>query len=133
MGLIQAIFLIVSTAIAVLLMNLFIGVLSSNYDRYEEMSNISFMRHRVIMLSEYARRPWSQVWRRWHGSIDYSISDEEARYFVVALREEQNQYDERSLRKYISQERQKSMKQMDGRLEKSDKQMDERWGRMDER
>merc|ERR1719161_2739954 len=35
--LVQAVFLIVSTGIAVLLMNLFIGVLSSNYDRYEDM------------------------------------------------------------------------------------------------
>merc|ERR1712216_417999 len=51
---------------------------------------------------------------------------EKQSYIVAAMREEQSQYDERSLRKYISQERQKSMKQMDGRLDKSEKQMDER-------
>ena len=40
------------------MMNLLIGILGANYDRFEELARAHFVRERAIIITQLATRPW---------------------------------------------------------------------------
>jgi len=153
--LVQIVFLFVSSGSAVLLMNLFIGVLSSNYDRFEDMSQALFMRHRAVMLWQYTRRPWTQLWLRMKERkakvnpmrVNPMRNDWKSMghdWLIVAERDDGNLAEERSLRRHFSDRLKKQndeikmlmnseintlvngkIETMDGRIETIDRKMED--------
>ncbi|CAE7250931.1 Ank3 [Symbiodinium necroappetens] len=57
----QLFFFITGMGITVLLMNLLIGILSTNYDTHQGRAQILFVQARACMLLEQQRRPWSMA------------------------------------------------------------------------
>ena len=60
---VHMLFYTVGVGITVLLMNVLIGVLSANYDLYEDKSSVLFLRARVKMLVELQTRPGGNLFR----------------------------------------------------------------------
>eukprot|EP00438_Fugacium_kawagutii_P028486 Skav224967 [mRNA] locus=scaffold3807:14062:14604:+ [translate_table: standard] len=57
----HALFYCTGVGVTILLMNLLVGVLGSNYERYEDRSVILFQRARAKMLLEMQHRPWKHL------------------------------------------------------------------------
>jgi len=55
---VHVLFYIIGMGIAVLLMNLLIGVLGKNFDIYQDHSNILYLKARSKMLRDVRNRPW---------------------------------------------------------------------------
>eukprot|EP00928_Gymnodinium_smaydae_P070120 TRINITY_DN5404_c0_g1_i15.p1 TRINITY_DN5404_c0_g1~~TRINITY_DN5404_c0_g1_i15.p1 ORF type:complete len:1219 (-),score=195.70 TRINITY_DN5404_c0_g1_i15:22-3678(-) len=55
----HVVFFSVAVLITIFLMNLLIGVLSANYDLYEEVANALFLRSRARFIISFSLRPWS--------------------------------------------------------------------------
>ena len=58
----HALFYVTGIGITVLLMNLFIGVLGSNFELYQDQSDVLFQRARAKMLLKLQARPWRHIW-----------------------------------------------------------------------
>merc|ERR1712151_1025407 len=56
---VHVLFYIVGACITLTLMNLLIGILSANYDRFEDQSIQIFLRSRAKILVRHAARPWA--------------------------------------------------------------------------
>jgi len=69
---VHTLFYVIGIGIAVVLMNLYIGVLSQNQDLYQEMSTSLFLRSRAMMIMNFHARPWRGLMRTalgcWGGS-----------------------------------------------------------------
>jgi len=88
-------FFFVTAAISIVLMNLLIGVLGSNYDRFADQGEELFMRARADLLSEYLASPWWQWWM----DLDDAFTNN---YIVVASKDEKrNDEENHSLRGHI--------------------------------
>jgi hypothetical protein len=99
----------VGGCITITLMNLLIGILSSNYDRYEDQSVPIFLRARALMLVRYAARPWARSpWRVWskRSLPNYTKRDG---YLWVATRAEINLDEARSMRTVFREELRRAM------------------------
>jgi hypothetical protein len=104
---VHMLFYTVGTCITLTLMNLLVGILSSNYDRYEDQSIPIFLRARALILMRYAARPWACApW--WHGFGQAASRDG---YLWVATRAEVNLDDTRSMRTVFREELRKVMKE----------------------
>eukprot|EP00931_Biecheleriopsis_adriatica_P060016 TRINITY_DN36015_c0_g1_i1.p1 TRINITY_DN36015_c0_g1~~TRINITY_DN36015_c0_g1_i1.p1 ORF type:complete len:597 (+),score=95.48 TRINITY_DN36015_c0_g1_i1:201-1793(+) len=59
---VHMLFYTTSIGITILLMNLLIGVLGSNYEMYEDQSRQLFLQERACMLLDLQRQPWHALW-----------------------------------------------------------------------
>ena len=87
-------FLLTSIVSAVMMMNLLVGILGSNYERFEEQSQALFVRERarIITLQSLRPYPWVRwVWRR--------LEMEDRHLFVFVTKETPDTEEERSTRK----------------------------------
>merc|ERR1712048_1190884 len=66
---VHVLFYIVGACITLTLMNLLIGILSANYDRFEDQSAQIFVRSRALILVRHAARPWARF--PWHVPMLY--------------------------------------------------------------
>merc|ERR1712216_72728 len=75
--------------IGIFLMNLLIGILGSNYERYEEKSRQLFVRERATLIIGLSSRPWvNYFWRK---------ADWRTGYLCFAVRTVPNADEERSI------------------------------------
>merc|ERR1719324_1403832 len=88
-------FLLTSIVSAVMMMNLLVGILGSNYERFEEQSQALFVRERarIITLQSLRPYPWVRwVWRR--------LEMEDGHLYFVT-KETPDTEEERSTRKLV--------------------------------
>jgi hypothetical protein len=133
---IQIWFFLASVVITVLMMNLLVGILGANYERYEEQSQALFVRARARMIMIISARPW----------LSCVFSGEELKgcfavlqapvlgitstgtskdYLYFAMKETPNTDDERSTRRAMQISIEESLKKLstsfDAKFEKIDK------------
>merc|ERR1712100_870132 len=107
---IHVLFFTVGICITLTLMNLLIGILSSNYDRYEDQSIPTFLRARALILVRYAARPWARSpWRYLPCQRSNWQRVSRAGYLWLATRAEVNLDDARSMRTVFREELRKAM------------------------
>jgi len=89
---IHVVFFLAGFSVTIILMNLLIGVLGTNYDIYEDLSRPLFVRERARLCLNYATRPWRKCCSE--------FSDDE--YLVMALHRDESGDDLRSMRSNIT-------------------------------
>lgn len=107
-GPIHVLFYIVATGITLTLMNLLIGILGSNYDRFEDQNIPIFLRARAKILVRYAARPWARNPWSWPCQNQKSHVKRDG-YLWVATRAELNLDDTRSMRTIFREELRKQL------------------------
>jgi septin family protein len=92
----------------ILMMNILVGILGANYERYEEQSQVLFVRERARMINILSTRPWLRhVWKKW--------GDEDFLYF--ATKATPNTEDERSTRRAMQISNEEALRQQSASLE----------------
>jgi len=101
----------VTLVINVLMMNILVGILGANYERYEEQSQVLFVRERARMIVIISARPWTRhVWKRWKG-----------KWLYFTTKETPNTEDERSTRKAIQISTEEALKPLKEQIEQMQK------------
>ena len=101
-------YLFANLVITVLMMNILVGILGANYERYEEQSQVLFVRERARMITILSARPYTRhVWNQW--------GDEDFLYF--ATKATPNTEDERSTRRAIQISNEEALRQQSASLE----------------
>eukprot|EP00812_Abedinium_dasypus_P011228 NODE_479_length_1536_cov_297.737340.p2 GENE.NODE_479_length_1536_cov_297.737340~~NODE_479_length_1536_cov_297.737340.p2 ORF type:complete len:212 (+),score=44.92 NODE_479_length_1536_cov_297.737340:883-1518(+) len=80
---------IVAVVISVFLMNLFVGILSANYDRYSDLSPALFVRERATSVIVYNSRWWLRRLPRrvaWLVPKDSADVEEDRKYLWIAVK-----------------------------------------------
>ena len=91
------------------MMNILVGILGSNYERYEEQSRALFVRERARIIMILSARPWlSHVWNK-DGMQDGYL------YFMT--KETPNTEDERSTRKALQLSTEEALKPLKKKIE----------------
>merc|ERR1719414_2335586 len=92
---VHILFYTVACVLTIAMMNLYIGVLSSNYDRFEDQRLPIFLRSRAMMMTRFNSHPWVRSRVNWKGCRGY---------LWVATRAELNLEEERSVRTILKEE-----------------------------
>jgi hypothetical protein len=97
------------------MMNILVGILGANYERYEEQSPALFVRERARMINIISARPWtSYVWKRWEGG-----------WLYFTMKEAPNTEDERSTRRAMQISTEEALKPLKKQIEQIQKQQEE--------
>jgi len=105
---IQIWFYVTSFLVTILMMNILVGILGANYERYEEQSQVLFVRERARMITILSARPYTRhVWNQW--------GDEDFLYF--ATKATPNTEDERSTRRAIQISNEEALRRQSASLE----------------
>ena len=105
---IQIWFYVTSFLVTILMMNILVGILGANYERYEEQSQVLFVRERARMITILSARPYTRhVWKKW--------GDEDFLYF--ATKATPNTEDERSTRRAMQISNEEALRQQSASLE----------------
>jgi len=116
-------FYTISFGVAIVLMNLLIGVLGTNYDTYEDLAQQLFLRERARTILNFETRPWRcwnwNCWRRCRaGPKDDSSANQE---LFVIVRQEASQDEQRSMRSVFKAEVAKHRDDVNARMDDLDK------------
>ena len=105
-------YLFANLVITVLMMNILVGILGANYERYEEQSPALFVRERARMINIISVRPWTRyVWKRWEGG-----------WLYFTTKEAPNTEDERSTRRAMQISTEEALKPLKKQIEQMQKQ-----------
>ena len=102
-------FYLTSLSLTVLMMNILIGILSANYDRFEDQSKQLFTLKRARVICFLSTAPW------YHRIIWHGTEDEE--YLFIATKGDSGVEQERSVRGVIQAANTKIQQQMAGMQE----------------
>ena len=110
---IQIWFYVTSFLVTILMMNILVGILGANYERYEEQSPALFVRERARMINIISARPWTNfVWKRWEDGWLYFVT-----------KEAPNTEDERSTRRAMQVSTEEALKPLKKQIEEMREQM----------
>jgi hypothetical protein len=110
----------------VLMMNLLVGILGSNYERFEEQSQSLFVRERARVITILSDRPYPWVSRVW------KKNDMQDGYFYFITRVKPDATDERSTRKAIQLSTENALIPLKMQIEQNRKQIESLAAKVDQ-
>ena len=102
----------------VLMMNLLVGILGSNYERYEEQSQVLFVRERARVITILSDRPYPWVRRVW------KKNDMQDGYFYFVTKAKPDATDERSTRRAMQLSTENALIPLKMQIEQNRKQIE---------